>query len=283
MSSQNTFLSGSILLSLMLSLQVSAQEGQYKREKPAAATKKVEDPAKPGSKPTAPGATAPAVDDKSDKLDITDLEQKYWAPKDTDFTVVQNRTYTKAGRIGVSAMTGPVLNDTFSDGFNHTLKVNYYADERYGYEFTYIKSDLKDSDDVSNFRNLSSGGGVSPDFNREDSYIGFGFNWVPIYAKVSLLGKRILYFDLQVTPHVGMSSYLQQTDGSPTANNEKQSAFTYGVDITQYYFLDTHIALRFDLHNRWYSQEVLGWASGVKVNDKTQNTQMFLFGLTYFF
>ena len=32
----------------------------------------------------------------SDKLDIKKLEQKYWAAKDDDFSVVQNRRYVKA-------------------------------------------------------------------------------------------------------------------------------------------------------------------------------------------
>src|SRR5690606_18396595 len=150
---------------------------------------------------------------------------KYWAPKDTDFSVVQNRTYTKAGRIGVSLMTGPVLNDTFSAGFNHTVKGNYYFDERYGVELTYVQSDLADNDATKDFANVSLGG-IRPDFSRDDSYIGIGFNWVPIYAKVSLLGKKILYFDLQITPHIGMSSYLTQARPSTGRNESKESAFT---------------------------------------------------------
>jgi outer membrane beta-barrel protein len=275
MSSRNTFYFATavILLVNCVSQAAFAQADQYKREKPAA---KKAAPKGDGKTPT------PAPDDKSDKLDISDLEQKYWAPKDTDFSVVQNRTYTKAGRVGVSLMTGPILNDTFSEGFNNTLKANYYFDERYGVEFSYIQSELSDTDEISNFRQLS-GGGVNPDYNREDTYMGVGFNWVPIYAKVSLLGKKILYFDLQVTPHIGMSSYLQQTDGSPVANNKKESAFTYGVDITQFYFLSNEIALRFDIHNRWYTQDVLAWNTGVKSNTRSHSTQMFLFGVTYFF
>ncbi len=70
---------------------------------------------------------------KDEKLDITDLEQKYWAPKDTDFSVVQNRTYTKAGRVALS-LSGPIVNDPFSSGYNPSVKVNYYFSERYGVE-----------------------------------------------------------------------------------------------------------------------------------------------------
>jgi len=256
-----------------------AQTDQYKRAKPA--------PVKAdGAKPTDPKAVqapAQAVDDKSDKVDITDIEQKYWAPKDTDFSVVQNRNYNKAGRLGVSAMTGPVVNETFSDGLNTGVRANYYFDERYGVEFSYIQSDLSDNDATKNFKRNLSGGAVAPDFNRPDSYVGLGLNWVPIYAKVSLLGKKILYFDLQVTPHIGYGTYLQQTDGSPVATDQRKSTFMWGVDITQYYFLSQEIALRFDLHNRWFSQDILEYSTGNFRRSETQQTTMFLLGVTYFF
>jgi hypothetical protein len=42
----------------------------------------------------APQAGSPSG--ASEKVDVTDLEKKYWASKDTDFSVVQNRVYSKA-------------------------------------------------------------------------------------------------------------------------------------------------------------------------------------------
>jgi len=83
---------------------------------------------------------------EGEKLDLSDLEQKYWAPKDTDFTVVQNRAYTKAKRYAATYMLGPIVNDPFNSGFNHQLNVNYYFDERYGVELIYQTSKLSDSD-----------------------------------------------------------------------------------------------------------------------------------------
>ncbi|MEO0335372.1 MAG: hypothetical protein AAF202_03205, partial [Pseudomonadota bacterium] len=41
-----------------------------------------------------------------DRVDISDLENKYWAPKDTDFKVVQNRLYTKEKRFSLSTGIG---------------------------------------------------------------------------------------------------------------------------------------------------------------------------------
>lgn len=282
MSSRNTFMFYILVcfVALAMSTNASAQTGQYKKAKEAPA--KEESKKESGGKADDKKSKDKSKEKETDKLDISDLEQKYWAPKDTDFSVVQNRTYTKAGRIGVSLMTGPVVNDAFSEGLSLGVRANYYLDERYGFELTYISSDLKDNDVTRDFANFSLGG-IRPDFNRDDGYIGVGFNWVPIYAKVSLLGSKILYFDLQITPHIGMSSYAQQADASTGKNENIESSFSYGIDVTQYYFMSSSYALRFDLHNRWYSQEVLAWSSGVKNRDKSNQTTMFLFGLTYFF
>ncbi len=277
-SRQNTFIVAFVasLLSLT-SAQVFAQSKQYRRAKPAAKAAPAHADKK-GSDKTKPGAKA---EDKSDKLDISDLEQKYWAPKDTDFSVVQNRTYTKAGRYAFSFMTGPIVNDQWSSGFNYGFKVNHYFDERYGVELTYVDSQLEDSDAISKFATLS-GGGVKPDYNRDTSYIGLGFNFVPFYAKMSFLGKKIIYFDMQITPHIGISKYEQQTDKSLSQNGNEESSFSYGLDITQYFFFHKNFAFRVDLHNRWYTQDVLAYQTGLKARDEKANTTMFLFGFTYF-
>src|ERR1700731_3336923 len=68
--------------------------------------------------PAAKAEVKPAAGQKpDDKVDISDLENKYWAPKDTDFSVVQNRTYTKAHRFALSALIGPIVNDPYSTGY----------------------------------------------------------------------------------------------------------------------------------------------------------------------
>src|SRR5690606_6683940 len=115
---------------------------------------------------------------ESDKLDISELEQKYWAPKDTDFSVVQNRTYTKAGRFAATAFLGIPVNDPYSSGLAYAAYVNYYFNERYGVEFQYFTAKYGDSDTLDAFR-AGGGGGRPPDFNRPLDFVGIGFNWVP--------------------------------------------------------------------------------------------------------
>ena len=123
-----------------------------------------------------------------------------------------------------------------------------------------------------------SGGDVLPDYNTPTSYLGVNYNWVPVYAKMSLLGKKIIYFDMAFTPVLGMMNYTQ------TAKNgdKSDSSFTYGLDITQYYFLSKHIAVRADLQNRWWNEQVINWQSGLDEKSQLTNTTLFLIGITYY-
>lgn len=235
--------------------------------------------AKPASKPT------PTQEPKSesDKVDISDIENKYWAPKDTDFSVVQNRTYTKEGRFALALQGGLLLNDNYSDGFVYGGTANYFFSERYGIEATYMAADLSDNEPTKQL--VDFGGGIYPDFGRMKEYYNVGFNWVPFYAKMSVLGKKIMYFDMAFTPAVGMMSYEQVTQNSTIG----KSAFTYGFDVTQYYFLSPNFSIRLDLRNRWFEEDVAkyytsgGLQEGQTFRSKTTHYMQLIFGLNYFF
>lgn len=233
----------------------------------------------------APSTSAsPAAPTKDEKVDVSDLENKYWAPKDTDFSVVQNRTYTKDKRFFGTIHYGPLVNDKYSEGNNLGISANYFWSERFGVQATYLKSDLSDSEVVTNLKTQFSTG-VTPNFGRMTDYMGVGFNWVPFYAKMSFMGKKILYFDMAFTPTIGMTGYEQQV----RTGNQTKSAFTYGLDITQYFFFTNHFAIRADLKNQWFSEERLIYHNsnpalvGTKINDQLNHTTIFLLGVTFFF
>lgn len=221
----------------------------------------------------------------SDRVDVSDLEKKYWAPKDTDFGVVQNRTYEKKNRVSVSLQGGPIINDPYSEGFAASLSANYFLSERYGVELSYIAADMKNGRSTEDFKN-SVGSGVAPDFGRFTGYYGIGFNWVPIYAKMSVLGKKIIYFDMAITPTIGIAEYEQVWDDSATRDQQraiKQTALSYGIDITQYFFLTNHFAIRADLKNRWFQEEVIGYRNRQPLRTIQNHTSIFLIGATYYF
>lgn len=231
-----------------------------------------------------PAAAVPVVPAEDKKVDISDLENKYWAPKDTDFSVVQNRTYSKEHKYFLSPQYGVPINDSHSDGSLYAVTANYFWSERYGLQATYLRANMKNNESTRDLVNFA-GGGVQPDHNRMNSYYGVGFNYVPFYAKMSFMGSKILYFDMAITPTLGFTNYDQILQHStPT-----KGALTYGFDITQYFFFSKWFAIRADLKNQWYTQEIRKFyntagvgAEGSKVKDKLYHDSLFLMGFTFF-
>lgn len=236
----------------------------------------------PVAAPSSPAT--PAAPTKDEKVDVSDLENKYWAPKDTDFSVVQNRTYAKENRYFATLHYGPLVNDKYSEGNNLGVSANYFWSERFGVQLSYLNADLKNSEVVSSLQTQFATG-VLPNFGRMTSYKGIGFNWVPFYAKMSFMGKKIIYFDMAVTPTLGMTDYDQQV----STGNKSKSALTYGFDVTQYFFFSNHFAIRADLKNQWFTEERLKYYSstpseiGAKINDQLNHTTIFMLGLTIFY
>jgi len=216
------------------------------------------------------------------KLDIQDLEKKYWTPKDTSYNVVQNRTYGKEKRLSLSLQGGLLLNDTFNNGFGYNAALNYYFNETHGIELNYMGTSLEDSEATEVFQNdLTSG--TSPDFNRFDSYVGANYNFVPFYAKVSILGKKIIYFDFAFSPGVGVVSYERLTQKDQF--NDKQTAVAFNLDITQHFFFTKNFAIRMDIRNFWFKEKILrfGGSSKTELDDRSNNSTFFNLGVQYFF
>jgi outer membrane beta-barrel protein len=232
-------------------------------------------PAAPAAAP-APGAQAPS----DDKIDVSDLENKYWAAKDTDFNVVQNRVYSKAHRFGLSGMYGSMVNDPWSEGQAYGGSLAYYFSDRYCIAAEYTMVDSKDNKAVKQLGGIQ---GAYPNNNKVKGYYGASFVWVPFYAKMSFLASTIIYFDMSFALGGGMQDYQQQRDDGNITKSTPALAF----DITQHFFLSKYLAIRVDLKNRWYRDETAWYrtssavAAGSRtVSTDTDNTTLLMVGLT---
>ncbi|HRK06967.1 MAG TPA: outer membrane beta-barrel domain-containing protein [Pseudobdellovibrionaceae bacterium] len=210
-----------------------------------------------------------------DKVDVTDLEQKYWAAKDTDFSVVQNRMFSKANRFAVSALYGNLLNDSWSDGPSMSGSLNYYFSERWGLEAQLMNVNTRNNKALENLQAQSG----TANHGKVRSYQGLSVNWVPFYAKMSVLNSNIIYFDMAISPGFGVTTYDQQTE----SGNRAKTAPTVALDLTQTFFLNKHFALRLDYRNRWYQEEIIRYRSPFSsVSNDTTNASFLMFGATLF-
>ncbi|RYZ75581.1 MAG: outer membrane beta-barrel domain-containing protein [Proteobacteria bacterium] len=241
--------------------------------------------AQPKARPTPAAAPAPSAT-QGDKLDVTDLENKYWSAKDTDFNVVQNRLFSKAGRLALSLNYGMYVNEPWSEGATAGASLNYFFSERYGVELAYTNTDSRDTQATANLKTQQGG---APNHNKMKDFYGVAFNWVPFYAKVSVLNSKIIYFDMSFSPGVGMLTYEQQMvnglAGSEVNGNSRKSTPAFTFDVTQHYFLNKWLALRVDYKNRWYREEITEFrapSSGRTVIKDLNNTGLLMFGATLY-
>jgi outer membrane beta-barrel protein len=225
----------------------------------------------------------------SDKLDLKKLEDKYWAAKDTDFTVVQNRAYTKAKRGFVSLSYGPLVNDAYSYGRMTNIAAGYYFSERWGVEVAYENGSIRDNDSTDIFKNVNQ---FPPDYNKFKSYKSINMIVVPFYAKMSFWDRKVMYFDLQFAAGIGQMDYqIQKINGNPTVNpsdaSENKTAMGYNLDITQQLFFHEHFALRFDIKNKWSKQNkeryFLSGSQERSLGNINQQDTTMLLGLTIFY
>lgn len=231
---------------------------------------------------TATASPTDTATESSDKLNVDQLEKKYWSSKDDDFTVVQNRSYTKAKRFFLSLQTGKLINDGFSESSPTAISFGYFFNEKLGIELDSQQFKTKDNSVTQGFLAFS---GVYPDFNRPRATNSIGCTFVPIYAKVSLLEKKIMYLDLAFTLSLGKSDYEMATDHGGV----NKSATNYGITVTQNWFLTNNFAFRFDLRNKWANEEKMKYQikSGASEATRSLGTSPLLdttwqFGFTYF-
>lgn len=231
--------------------------------------------------------SAPQAEQRgSDKLDIKKLEQKYWSAKDDDFSVVQNRRYVKAERFYLTGSAGIPFNDPYSTGTIVSGSLGYFFNERWGFEATYNSADLKQNDAVDQFVNTY---GVMPDHNIYKSSYYLSGIWVPFYAKMSVMDKAIIYFDMGLSVGVGQLNYdIAQKEGPLSKNT-----MSYKLGVFQQIFFSEHFAIRADLINTWSTQDKMKYyAPGDVVNGtpvtgvrdqgtETLNDTSLMIGITY--
>ncbi|MFP5518835.1 MAG: outer membrane beta-barrel domain-containing protein [Bdellovibrionia bacterium] len=209
-----------------------------------------------------------------DKMDIQNLEKKYWAAKDDDFAVVQNRRFEKANRFFLNVSTGPLINDPFATGYITSFQGGYFLNERWGFDVALSTGDLKNNNTVDEFINQN---GFAPKYAIFQSSTIASVNYVPLYAKMSFLDKSIIYFDMGVSAGLGTLDYEIQT----AVKKEKKSTFVYSFGIHQQIFFTEKFAVKLEVLNKFSDQKQKKFSDGSDQGTKNINDTTITLGLTY--
>ncbi len=220
----------------------------------------------------------------SDKLDVQALEQKYWAAKDDDFSVVQNRAFQKKGRFFGTLHFGSAINDPYYSGTYTGVSAGYFFNESWGLEGTYQTTNYDKSRSFKEI--LRMGGG--PKANEFENRFGINGIWTPIYAKMSLFDRKIIHFDMGFTFGLTQINYSNPYTTTPhpnyTEKAKSSSTMGYSIGVMQQFYFSEKAAVRIEFNNTFSTQDTVeyGNTSGAKSGTKNINDTSLLLGITIF-
>lgn len=222
-------------------------------------------------------ATPPAAAEapkNPESVDISGLEEDYWRPNKDELEVVQNRRFEKARKFELAAHYGLFQGQDYVDSKSYGGSLTYNFTNQFFAEFSFHKINNTDNDFLNSVRNRF---GFTPDFNRAEKQYVLAGGWTPIYAKFSLLGKKISHFEMYAAPGIGITK---------TAENHLSGHLTIG----QKYFLTELFLFRLEWRISKYTDRVNTPTGSTSVAnggpgyvDQSQTTHNIIFGLGVMF
>ena len=209
-----------------------------------------------------------------ESVDISNLEDDYWRPNKDELEVVQNRRFEKKGRFEVGVHYGILQGEDFENSTTVGVSAAYNLTNQWFIEASHHNYSNKDNDFLNA---LKARYGFTPDFNRVSSQSAVQLAWVPIYAKFSLLGKKISHFELYLAAGPGITK---------TTQNHFSGLFTVGNK----FYITENLLFRVEWRMTRYEDRVTTKSGSTSVAnggrgyvDQTETTHNIIFGLGWMF
>lgn len=228
----------------------------------------------------------------SDKIDLQKLEDKYWSAKDSEYGVIQNRTFSKSKKYFASLTYGPLINDPFAKAKATGFMLGYFLNEDFGIELCNLSYGSAQNDTVTAYE--TQFGGAKPDYNLVKSAKTLSLSYTPFYAKMAFMNIGIVYFDMGFNLGIGQTDYeIQKVNkdgaGVKSQANEMQSSTSYEIGFIQQLYINRNVAFRLDIKNTYYQQSTKQYEIGIgqpesarSTSSKSANDTTIGIGLTLF-
>jgi outer membrane beta-barrel protein len=188
--------------------------------------------------PAEPG-TGLRSEDAPEYLEVEKVKEKYWAQgEESQLGVVQNRLYSKAHKFHLGLMFGKAMNDPFLSttlvGGNAGYSFNeFWALSLIGWSY---------NANASNALKVLRGGGKEANTIEPEWYGGAEATGSFLYGKLSLLGRKIVYYDMHFSVGSGVAS---------TENDDSTYAFSAGIG--QRFYITQWLSLKMDYRFQTYN------------------------------
>ncbi len=187
----------------------------------------------------------------------TDDEYNFnWLDPEKKIYVLQNRRYTKAGKVFVSALFGSGFSNPYRSTLNIEPRFAYYMSESFGAEFFYTYTSNSSNNTQRALENAST---TLPVIREIRSQMGAMLNWAPWYAKINVFNK-VLYFDWYLSAGVASMNTAVDTRTSTAAASNFQTQNLVGIYVGtghQFYISESFIG-RLDFSGTFYQAQVFG-------------------------
>lgn len=186
-----------------------------------------------------------------------------------DVAVIQRRFLPKTERFEFGGSAAISTNNAYFNNVGASLRMAYYLSEKSGIEGTYIylgSSERPITQGLRKERRISTESLVEP-----EAYYGISYKWVPVYGKMAWLGKKIIPFDINFSPGLGVT----QTAGG--------NATTISIATSQLFALSKSSAIRWDLMWNFYSATTKPVSGSGSTSSSNHNDLILMIGYSFFF
>ena len=174
----------------------------------------------------------------SEIVEIEKVKEKYWAQgEESQLGVVQNRLYSKEGKLQIGLLAGRAINDPFLSVTPLGLNVSYNFTEFWGASL--VGWDYRVG--PSNALNVLRNEGKESNSITPENYFGAEATGSFLYGKLSLLGQSIIYYDMHFLGGLGVTKTENDT-ASPTLS----------VGLGQRFYISQSWSLRMDYRVQTY-------------------------------
>jgi outer membrane beta-barrel protein len=188
-----------------------------------------------------PQATAP-VEADPEAGDLDQIRNRYWAQgNETEMGVVQNRTYTKQGKVESWIFGGLLASDPFLSVKSLGFSLGYHFNEQVSVDIFGYRNWVSDSSALE----VLHQGAKEANTNPPRGTVGADVQGSLLYGKLSLVGKKILYYDM----HVGL--------GAATTATESGNYFGPVFSIGQSVYVGRNVAFRVDYRMVAYRENII--------------------------
>ncbi len=195
-----------------------------------------------GDEPPPTGTPETSHEDLSPEAEeLERIKQRYWAQgNEKEMGVVQNRLFTKEGRFETTLFGGLLISDPFVNTFTPGLSFGYNFDETFSLHAFGWKALATPSAALVTLRQ----GEKEANTNPTSALFGTEGRASLLYGKLSLLGRKILYYDM----HAGLGAAIVRAENG-----------LYGgplISVGQSFFFSNSMTFRIDYRLIVYRENI---------------------------